>query len=228
MSRTGTTPTPFGFVGAAQYQTDAHSGLQLLGHRYYDASIGRFISSDPIQDGMNWYAYCENNPTARVDPLGFNGLSIYGGEEGGNVGWGWTFWWLKPSGGDVLQTPSKRVALRAMVDADWLYFWGHGGKNGQIWVNNGEPAITVGDIDWVDRERRRLHKPKLAEVILDACYTADYPKTVDSWLKITDSFQGYKGSTWDSGPGTHVRYGGPGLSLIDPHDIISPRLAIQW
>ncbi len=62
LSRTGTTPTPFGFVGKSQYQTDADSGLQLLGHRYYDPSIGRFLSSDPAKAGTNWYAYCDNNP----------------------------------------------------------------------------------------------------------------------------------------------------------------------
>ncbi len=70
VSRTGTTPTPFGFVGKGQYQTDNDSGLQLLGHRYYDASVGRFISSDPIQDGDNWYAYCDNSPLKTTDPLG--------------------------------------------------------------------------------------------------------------------------------------------------------------
>ncbi len=76
VSRTGTTPTPFGFVGAAQYQTDADSGLQLLGHRYYDPSIGRFISQDPIQDGDNWYAYCGNDPEGCMDPEGLADIII--------------------------------------------------------------------------------------------------------------------------------------------------------
>ena len=70
LSRTGTTPTPFGFVGSKQYQTDSDSGLQLLGHRYYDPSIGRFLSSDPAQAGTNWYAYCNNNPLGKIDPMG--------------------------------------------------------------------------------------------------------------------------------------------------------------
>jgi RHS repeat-associated protein len=72
VSRTGTTPTPFGFVGKSQYQTDGDSGLQLLGHRYYDPSIGRFLSQDPIQDGTNWYAYVDNNPLMGIDPLGLS------------------------------------------------------------------------------------------------------------------------------------------------------------
>ncbi|HLJ56538.1 MAG TPA: hypothetical protein VKT77_15980 [Chthonomonadaceae bacterium] len=41
VSRSGSTASPFGFVGAGQYQTDADSGLILCGHRLYDASVGR-------------------------------------------------------------------------------------------------------------------------------------------------------------------------------------------
>ena len=70
VSRTGTTPTPFGFGANSQYQTDYDSGLMLLGHRYYDASIGRFISQDRAKDGRNWYAYCDSNPLNRTDPTG--------------------------------------------------------------------------------------------------------------------------------------------------------------
>ena len=76
VSRTGTTPTPFGFVGKGQYQTDNDSGLMLLGHRYYDASVGRFISSDPAKAGDNWYAYCDNNPLGKTDPNGLDGDGI--------------------------------------------------------------------------------------------------------------------------------------------------------
>ena len=70
VSRTGTTPTPFGFDGKEQYQSDSDSGLQLLGHRYYDPSIGRFLSQDPIHDGTNWYAYADNNPLVETDATG--------------------------------------------------------------------------------------------------------------------------------------------------------------
>jgi RHS repeat-associated protein len=79
VSRTGSTPTPFGFVGSEQYQSDPDSGLMLLGHRYYDPSIGRFITSDPVQDGTNWYAYCANRPTGATDPHGTIVPLIVGG-----------------------------------------------------------------------------------------------------------------------------------------------------
>ena len=32
--------------------------------------MGRFITEDPVKDGLNWYVYCGNNPVAFVDPLG--------------------------------------------------------------------------------------------------------------------------------------------------------------
>jgi RHS repeat-associated protein len=70
VSRTASEPTPFLFAGGYQYQTDKDTTLQLLGNRYYDPSIGRFLSKDPAKDGGNWYAYCGNNPVTGVDPEG--------------------------------------------------------------------------------------------------------------------------------------------------------------
>ncbi len=43
-SATGGWQGPFGYAGGFGYQEDSDTGLKLLGHRYYDASIGRFIS----------------------------------------------------------------------------------------------------------------------------------------------------------------------------------------
>jgi len=48
------------------------SGLVYFGCRYYDPSIGRFISRDPLGmiDGLNEYLYCRNDPVNWVDPFG--------------------------------------------------------------------------------------------------------------------------------------------------------------
>ncbi len=65
--RTGTTPTPHQFVGALGYEREADSGLYFIGTRYYDPSVGRFISQDPAQAGVNWYLYAANNPVSAFD-----------------------------------------------------------------------------------------------------------------------------------------------------------------
>jgi RHS repeat-associated protein len=38
--------------------------------RWYDPTLGRFITEDPAKDGLNWYAYCFNNPLRYIDPTG--------------------------------------------------------------------------------------------------------------------------------------------------------------
>ena len=58
---------PFRYSG--EY-ADVESGMIYLRARYYDPGLGRFISEDPIKDGVNWYVYCGGNPVNFVDPLG--------------------------------------------------------------------------------------------------------------------------------------------------------------
>ena len=66
----GTWRSPFGHAGPFGYQSDADTGFQLLGHRYYDPSTGRFLTRDPAKDGRNWYVYCGSSPVKRLDPTG--------------------------------------------------------------------------------------------------------------------------------------------------------------
>lgn len=69
-STSGTWSGPFGHGGPAGYQSDPDSGWQLLGHRYYDPNLGRFLTRDPVQDGSNWYIYAYNNPVGQIDDDG--------------------------------------------------------------------------------------------------------------------------------------------------------------
>lgn len=48
----------------------AGEGLIYFNARYYDPLTGRFLTEDPSRKGVNWYAYCENNPVNRIDPSG--------------------------------------------------------------------------------------------------------------------------------------------------------------
>jgi len=54
------------YTGKERDQT----GLYYFNARYYDASIGRFITEDPARNGMNWFVYCGNNPLSATDPTG--------------------------------------------------------------------------------------------------------------------------------------------------------------
>ena len=70
--RTATAPGVFGFVGE---QTDV-TGLVFLRARYYNPTLGRFLTPDAFQpnapgtQGYNLYSYVANNPTTWTDPTG--------------------------------------------------------------------------------------------------------------------------------------------------------------
>ena len=73
---------PFRYRG---YYYDEETGLYFLKSRYYDPQIGRFINIDSVLyldpetiNGLNLYAYCNNNPVMNVDTDGtfFFGLFL--------------------------------------------------------------------------------------------------------------------------------------------------------
>ena len=59
---------PFGFNGE---QSDAESGSTYLRARFYDPTLGRFLSPDPAKEGTNWYVYCDSNPVRFIDTTGY-------------------------------------------------------------------------------------------------------------------------------------------------------------
>jgi len=61
-----------GFQGQFGAYTDNETGLVLMGHRYYDAGTGRFLTRDPLGygGGINLYGFTGNNPVNEMDPDG--------------------------------------------------------------------------------------------------------------------------------------------------------------
>ncbi len=57
------------------------TGLIYFGQRYYDPSIGVWLTPDPAgyAEGPNLYAYCFNNPLTQVDWWGLSAQSIHSG-----------------------------------------------------------------------------------------------------------------------------------------------------
>lgn len=107
---------PLRYVGKEGYYSD-DTGLMLLGARYYDPLIGRFITQDPSRDGMNWYAYAGNNPVNMIDPTGLI-------QEGEDKGYIWTtVHWKIPS--DYGKVPSVMVAYRPITTPGVDQWWEH-------------------------------------------------------------------------------------------------------
>jgi len=71
INRKGGKSNPYTFSTKEQDKT----GLIYFGARYYDPSIGRFITPDPLGmvDGPNLYTYVNNNPINFIDPWGLCG-----------------------------------------------------------------------------------------------------------------------------------------------------------
>jgi RHS repeat-associated protein len=75
----GSATYPTGFTGQEQEPTTT-GGLVYMRGRYYNPSLGRFMSEDPIGfgGGINFYAYCGNNPINYNDPYGLLGVRLFG------------------------------------------------------------------------------------------------------------------------------------------------------
>jgi RHS repeat-associated protein len=199
---TGSNPTPFGFAGGWGYQSD-ETGLQLLGHRYYDPSTGRFLTRDPIKDGRNWYGYCDNNPIASTDPSGLKPkLVIIKGDRSGGVSL------MDPvyssladayrlNGWDVveLDEPTLVEALEALEDADAVIIYGHGSR-GKAYISYTD-YINRNFLKALARKRKARGKRKMFFVQIDECGVMSDPEFINAWLELAYNVSGYEGLTYD-------------------------------
>jgi RHS repeat-associated protein len=74
---------------------DSEIGLYYNNLRYYDAAVGRYVTSDPIglRGGLNTYRYARANPLRFIDPLGLlvNWMGSVWGGGAVNIGGGGLF-----------------------------------------------------------------------------------------------------------------------------------------
>ncbi|MDE7100565.1 MAG: hypothetical protein K2O05_01775, partial [Anaeroplasmataceae bacterium] len=91
------------------YYYDIETNLYYLNSRYYDPEVCRFISMDLIEyinpetlNGLNLYAYCNNNPVMNVDPEG-------------NAWWNWLISGIQLVAGIVLCATGVGAGLGASL-----------------------------------------------------------------------------------------------------------------
>jgi RHS repeat-associated protein len=72
---TGTLTNSFRYTAR---EFDGEIGFHYYRARYYDHSLGRFLSEDPLQSdqGVNFYRYAGNNPLSWTDPMGLSDRDV--------------------------------------------------------------------------------------------------------------------------------------------------------
>ena len=72
---TGSLTNPFQYTAR---ESDTETGLYYYRARYYDPTIGRFVSEDPVafDGGGNFYRYVNNSPVGLADPLGLSSADV--------------------------------------------------------------------------------------------------------------------------------------------------------
>jgi RHS repeat-associated protein len=193
---TGSNPTPFGFAGGWGYQSD-ETGLQLLGHRYYDPSTGRFLTRDPAKDGRNWYGYCDNNPIRFIDPRGLDKVVIivagrddeldpaWQGQVDNELGRAFEREFAKDGHEvTVYYDPTMDEAARAIKDADIVVLIGQGSGR----PNKHQGGVRIfghagNNNNRISSDFIRLirHGRKLKKLILFSCGQGN-PDYIDKWL----------------------------------------------
>ena len=158
---------------AGQYQ-DAETGLYYNWNRYYDPVAGRYLRIDPIEDGLNLYAYVENNPVGWIDPWGLcpNPNEEYSGECDDIYDWE-----CRRKYDDAIELTDKEFQdemerlyrtkqfqdikrLQDLGDLD-SGFWRNENKSNQLYLHNGK-RVFGHEINYygIGMGLQKLNKPR--------------------------------------------------------------------
>ena len=130
---TGTLTNPFQYTAR---EFDAETGIYEYRMRYYDSSVGRFLSEDPMRFGLgdtNFYDYVRNRPAVYSDPLGLFPTKWHHDS---------TLQLAKQIFGPKCSQQASAVAdANASVDYPW---WGLANPFGSAWRYGG-PHFPIGN-----------------------------------------------------------------------------------
>jgi RHS repeat-associated protein len=120
LNQAETVSQPFKFVGRYGVMAEPN-GLYYMRARYYDPTVGRFISEDPIGfagGDVNLYAYVQNDPVNRRDPYGLKGFLSHWDEfrvdsKTGAIYYNDMTWALLTEDGRYISVEGKEIPLPA-------------------------------------------------------------------------------------------------------------------
>ena len=69
VASSGSSTSAYQFEATSGYRTEGNAGLTLVGCRFYDAQVGRFITRDTDLN-QKPYAYCNGDQVNATDPSG--------------------------------------------------------------------------------------------------------------------------------------------------------------
>jgi RHS repeat-associated protein len=128
----GATDNPYLHTGQ---QYDEASGLYSLRARYYDPTVGRFLSRDPLEQWrnvreLNRYSYAANNPVNRTDPTGRQAMAELTPIQQLAV------WWVK--------TVAGRFVSGAVTGLLWTFLFFHMGVSGMCGDRVKDQTLAMG------------------------------------------------------------------------------------
>ena len=169
-------------VSFTSYTYDVVLDLYFAQARFYDANSRRFISVDPIKDGVNWYAYCGNNPVVFVDPSGLDAYIFYGKDQ------------EKAAKNDAKELKKRYGTVHlifADTDSDFLTGWqSMGNVDGNavsidlVEINLHGNATSIYSSDGTEIDLTQMQSQDIATILLLSCNGGhlDYSNNVATQL----------------------------------------------
>ncbi len=225
VSRTGTSSTQKGFASGFGYQEDGESGYKLLGHRYYDAETGRFLSRDPAMDGRNWYGYCGNSPTKAIDVDGLKKKMVILLGDTHDLPLAALLTHLRDLYEDeydikIIRVSTEQQVEDAIVDADAVAMCGHGSPF--CLAGNKGRTLKKSTLNRAARRRKEKSKGRLDFLLLFICNALLDDDDREAWSQLTKLLYGYEDECpfW-TGWAMHYNEAGAGGHWYSPGITIS-------
>ena len=157
----GTTATWHGQRGFVDGTIDEGIGLTQLGARSYDASLGRFLSVDPLVDQadsqqMHGYSYARNSPVTYTDADGLHPCACFGKGIGKSPGKSPGHNPRPPSTGSAIGTTIPGGGGGSGGGGGFIGGWGPSGGGSSSGPTGVTPEPPYVEIDHVDPEQEAL------------------------------------------------------------------------